>query len=134
MAAAHPGAVLVRTSLVYGGPVRPDAPPDRMARDPGVTHFTDELRCPILVDDLAPALLELAGADPGLGVAGPVHVAGADGLSRRSSPHSSPAARSPALRPRPGRPLDCRLDSSRALALLATPLRGVREVLATPPP
>jgi hypothetical protein len=30
----------------------------------------------------------------------------------------------------PTRPLDCRLDSSRAQRLLRTPLRGVREVLA----
>ena len=134
MAAAHPGAVIVRTSLVYGGPARPDAPPDRMARDPGVTHFTDELRCPILVDDLAAALVELAGSGAPAGAAGPLHVAGAEGLSRWEFAGllaGRPVAGAPAP---PGRPLDCRLDSSRARALLATPLRGVRQVLAAPPP
>jgi hypothetical protein len=33
----------------------------------------------------------------------------------------------------PGRPLDCRLDSSRAAALLRSRPRGVSEVLGGPP-
>ncbi len=133
VAAAHPGAVLVRTSLVYGGPARPDAPPDRLARDCGVTHFTDELRSPILVDDLAAALVELCAPGAGPGPAGPLHVAGAEGLSRWElacllAGHEVAGAAAP-----PGRPLDCRLDSSRARALLTTPLRGVRQALASGP-
>jgi dTDP-4-dehydrorhamnose reductase len=125
VAAAAPGATLVRTSLIYGGPARPDGPPDRMARDPGVAHYVDELRCPIQVDDLARALLELCELD----VAGPLHVAGAEGLSRREfaallAGHDVRSAAAP-----PGRPLDCRLDSSRARALLRSPLPGVRDVV-----
>jgi dTDP-4-dehydrorhamnose reductase len=129
VAEAAPGAVIVRTSLIYGGPARPDAPPDRMARDPGVAHFIDELRSPILVDDLAAALVELC--DPRLDVFGPLHVGGADGVSRwelacllAGPDRAVRQATAP-----PGRPLDCRLDSSRARALLRTRLRGVREVV-----
>lgn len=126
VAAADPGAVLVRTSLIYGGVARPDAPPDRMARDPGVTHFSDELRCPVLVDDLAAAVVELCEVE----ASGPLHVAGADGLSRADfaallAGHPVRSAPAP-----PGRPLDCRLDCSRARALLRTPLPGVRDVVA----
>ena len=43
-----------------------------------MAFFTDELRCPIAVADLAAAVLELAALD----VAGPLHVAGADALTR----------------------------------------------------
>ncbi|MEO5576864.1 MAG: SDR family NAD(P)-dependent oxidoreductase, partial [Gaiellaceae bacterium] len=76
--------------------------------------------------DLAQALLELAELD----IAGPLHVAGADAVSRaafaelisRGAVRSAPAPAS--------RPLDCSLDSSRAQAMLRTRLRGVREVLA----
>ena len=75
--------------------------------------------------DLAQALLELAELD----VSGPLHVAGADDVSRaefaeliaRGPVRSAPAPET--------RPLDCALDSSRARALLRTRLRGVREVL-----
>lgn len=124
--AADPGAVLVRTSLIVGGAAHPDAPPDRMARDPDVTHFSDELRCPILVDDLAAALVELCDLE----VSGPLHVAGADGVSRAElaallAGHAVRSAPAP-----PGRPLDCRLDSSRARALLRTPLPGIRHAVA----
>lgn len=123
VATAHPRAVLVRTSLLYGG-----ATPSKhelAAHDPAFTFFTNEFRSPIQVTDLAEALLELAELD----VSGPLHVAGADAVSRaefaeliRGGPVRSEPA--PATRP-----LDCSLDSSRAQALLRTRLRGVREVL-----
>ena len=74
--AAHPGALIVRTSLLYGGPE-----PSRhelAAQDPEATFFTNEVRCPIQVGDLAAALLALAALE----VAGPLHVAGADGATR----------------------------------------------------
>ena len=77
------------------------------------------------VGDLAAALLELCD----LAVSGPLHVAGADAVSRAGfaelvagAPVRQEAA--PATRP-----LGCSLDSSRAQALLRTRLRGVREVL-----
>jgi len=123
VAAAHPGAVLVRTSLLYGG-----AAPSKhelAAHDPEFTFFTNEIRSPVHVIDLAEALLELAQLD----VRGPLHLAGPDNVSRaefaelirRAPVRSAPAPQS--------RPLDCSLDSSRARALLRTRLRGVREAL-----
>ena len=78
------------------------------------------------VGDLAAALLELAALD----VAGPLHVAGADAVSRHG--FAELVARRPirsGLAP-DTRPLDCTLDSSRARPLLRTRLRGVREVLS----
>jgi dTDP-4-dehydrorhamnose reductase len=123
VATAHPEALLVRTSLLYGG-----ATPSKhelAARDPASTFFTNEIRSPVHVTDLAEALLELARLD----VRGPLHLAGPDDVSRaefaeliRGAPvRSAPAPES--------RPLDCSLDSSRARSLLRTRLRGVREAL-----
>jgi dTDP-4-dehydrorhamnose reductase len=127
VAAAHPQAVLVRTSLLYGGPE--PSKHERAAHDPGSTFFTNEIRSPVHVTDLAQALLELAELD----VRGPLHVAGADDVSRaelaeliRGGPvRSAPAPET--------RPLDCSLDSSRARTLLTTRLRGVRELLGRRP-
>lgn len=137
VAAAHPGAVLVRTSLIYGF-----APIDRISQfalDVATGRsterlFTDEIRCPIYVEDLAAALLELCA----LPYSGPLHIAGAEALSRYafgvliarawnvdpSGIRGALSAESPVRRPR-----NCALDSSRARGLLRTPLRGVSEVL-----
>ena len=123
VAVAHPGAVLVRTSLLYGGP-KPSKH-ELTAHDPEFTFFTNEIRSPVHVTDLAQAVLELAALD----VRGPLHLAGPDDLSRaelaeliRRGPVRS------AFAPET-RPLDCSLDSSRARALLRTRLHGAREVL-----
>jgi dTDP-4-dehydrorhamnose reductase len=124
--AAHPGASLVRTSLLYGGPGGEPSRHELAAGDSAATFYADEIRSPVQVDDLAAALIELAELD----VAGPLHVAGADDLSRADFAElisRRPVARAPAP---PGRPLDCSLDSSRARALLRTELRGARSVLA----
>ncbi|HZG36153.1 MAG TPA: sugar nucleotide-binding protein [Gaiellaceae bacterium] len=126
VAAAHPEALLVRTSLIYGGPgaARPSKH-ELLAVDPDATFFTDEIRSPVQVGDLAAALLELAALE----VAGPLHVAGPDALSRAD--FAALVARRPvrtAAAP-PGRPLDCALDSSRAQEMIRTRLRGVRDVL-----
>ncbi len=67
---------MVRTSLIYGG--AEPGPQERLAADPEAGFFTDEVRCPIQVGDLADALIELAATEP----AGLLHVAGADRLSR----------------------------------------------------
>ena len=123
VAAAHPGALLVRTSLLYGG-----AAPSKhevAARDEALTFFTNEIRSPIQVTDLAQALLELAELE----VAGPLHVAGADDVSRAEFAELIAGAPVRTGRAPETRPLDCSLDSSRAQALLRTRLRGVREVL-----
>lgn len=121
---AHPGALLVRTSLIYGGET--PSKHELAALDESNTFFTNEIRSPVQVGDLAAALLELAALD----VAGPLHVAGADAVSRHGfaelvAKRPVPAALAPQTRP-----LDCTLDSSRAQAMVSTRLRGIREVLS----
>ena len=138
--AADPGAAVVRTSLIYGGPS--PSPHERavLAAADGaldMAFFTDEIRCPVHVADLADALLELAR----LAYGGPLHVAGRDAVSRHGFARLVAeaagldsgrlrGARSADLPER--RPLDCRLDCGRARSLLTTRLRGVREVLQGP--
>lgn len=122
VAAAHPKALIVRTSLILGG-----AKPSKhelAATGPG-PWFTNEIRSPVQVTDLARALLELAELD----VCGPLHVAGADGVSRAEL--AELVARRPVRTAEAPstRPLDCRLDSSRVQSVIRTRLRGVREVL-----
>ena len=132
VAAADPGAVVVRTSLIYGGAEPSDH--ERRALDPAMTFYEDEVRCPVAAPDLAAALVELSMIDD---IRGPLHVAGADAVSRldfarlvAAANGRDPAAIRAGRRP-PGRPGDIVLDCSRARALLRTRLRGVREVLGT---
>ena len=123
--AAHHEALVVRTSLLLGGPGHEPSKHERAAIEPGMTFYADEIRCPIQVGDLAAALLELAV----LGVTGVLHVAGADALSRADLAEliaGRPVARAPAPA---GRPLDCTLDCTRARLLLRAELRGIRAVL-----
>jgi dTDP-4-dehydrorhamnose reductase len=138
--AADPAAAIVRTSLIYGGPSPSPHEQAALAAVDGAldtAFFTDEIRCPVHVGDLAEAVLELAG----VGCAGAVHVAGPDAVSRHGlarlvaesagrDPELVRGARSADLPER--RPLDCRLDCGRARILLTTRLRGVREVLQGP--
>jgi dTDP-4-dehydrorhamnose reductase len=122
--AQHPAATIVRTSLIYGG----DEPgtQERLARE-GSRFYVDEIRSPVQVGDLADALLELLGRE----LAGPLHLGGADDVSRydfalllgADSGRIEPAHTTPERAP------DVSLDSSRAVALLSTQLRGVRSVL-----
>lgn len=125
VAAAHPEALIVRTSLIVGGPGAEPSKHERAAVDPRNVFYTDEIRSPVQVGDLASALLELAALE----VAGPLHVAGADAVSRHELAAlvaGRPVAGAPAP---PGRPLDCTLDSRRAQAMIHTRLRGVRSFL-----
>jgi dTDP-4-dehydrorhamnose reductase len=129
--AAHPAAVLVRTSLIYGGAEPSNH--ERRALDPAMTFYSDEIRCPVVAADLAAAVVELAALPD---VRGPLHIAGADAVSRlefarlvAAANGLDPAAIRGGPHP-PGRPGDCTLDCARARALLRTRLRGVREVLA----
>jgi len=119
----RPDALAIRTSLIYRGDG--STRHEQLARDPSMSFYDDELRSPVQVGDLAAAILELASLD----VAGPLHVAGTEGLSRLDFARLINPAASGGSRP-PGRPGDCRLDSSRAAALLSTRLRGAREVLS----
>jgi dTDP-4-dehydrorhamnose reductase len=119
----HAEACIVRTSLLYGG-AEPSTH-ERAAVDGRLTFFTDEIRCPIHVGDLAQALLELIE----LSVSGPLHVAGADPLSRHEFAEllaRRPVRGAPAP---PNRPLNCALDSSLARTMIRTRLRGARTVL-----
>jgi dTDP-4-dehydrorhamnose reductase len=124
VAATAPGALLVRTSLILGGPGHEPSKHEAAALDPARTWFTDEIRAPVQVGDLAAAILELADTE----AAGPFHVAGADAVSRHEL--AERVAQAPRLgAPAPSaRPLDCTLDSSRAQARIRTRLRGVREL------
>lgn len=85
VASACPGAVIVRTSLLYGtDELAPWQHDIRRALVPGPEHqpftfFTDEIRCPAHAGDVAGALTDLAGRRD---VSGPLHVAGPDGVSR----------------------------------------------------
>lgn len=134
---ADPGAVLVRTSLILGGPgaelSRHEETILAVARgERDMAFFTDEVRCPVAVGDLAGAILELCERP---GVAGPLHLAGGDAVDRLALARMVCAAYGEddgGLRGAPtppGRPRACVLDASRAAALLQTRLRGVREVL-----
>jgi len=144
-------AVIVRTSLIYGAAARTkqaslrDTPWqdwDRQTRwvigdlkaGKPVHLFKDEYRCPMWVERLAVALLELAGSR----YTGTLHVAGAQVLSRYQFGLRLARFHSvdtdgivPALSRQSGltRPLDCTLDCSRARQLLRTPLPGVDQVL-----
>lgn len=140
VAAVTPAAVIARTSLIIGNG---DSPHERhvhaLAAGTGTgVLFTDVVRCPVHVTDLARALLELA-ASPYSGIH---HVAGPDALSRHAlgiliarrdglDPTTLPAApRDPATCPGP---LDVRLDSTRTRTRLTTALRGATNFLAPPP-
>jgi dTDP-4-dehydrorhamnose reductase len=129
VAAAAPDALVVRTSLLVGGPGHAPSKHELAAHDPAATFYEDEIRSPVQVGDLAAALLELASSR----ASGVLHVAGEDAVSRAVLAElvtGRPVRRACAPA---DRPLDCSLDSSRARALLRTRLRGVRAVFARTP-
>lgn len=133
--ALDPRAVLVRCSLIIGDEASKQV---KLCLDlltgrvPGAL-FSDEIRCPVAVEDLADAVLELADSD----VAGTLNVSGPDAVSRpelgelvaayygldASGMPVGTIAASGMLRSG-----EVRLDSSRAQAMLRTRLRGVREL------
>lgn len=83
VAALAPAAAIVRTSLIVSGGRHPLSKHERFALALGRGEvagamFTDEIRCPVAVDDLADALLALAVSD----FAGVLNVAGPRPLSR----------------------------------------------------
>ncbi len=133
--AAHPHPMIVRTSLVYGfDPIDPRTQQTLAGEMPRL--YTDEFRCPVFVDDLADALLELAALDYG----GVLHIAGPRRLSRFEFGVKLAAAMGVAPRFEPAeigamqatsepRPRDCTLVISRAQRLLRTRLRSVDEVI-----
>lgn len=133
-------AVIARTSLIIGDG---DSPPERLVHElvsgatPGAL-FADQVRCPVHVDDLASALLDLAASPQ----AGMCHVAGTDAISRyelglliAARDGLDPAALPVGLHAATGRPgaLDVRLDCAKTQARLTTRLRGASEFLALAP-
>ncbi|MGW5658774.1 SDR family oxidoreductase [Streptomyces sp. NPDC003758] len=131
-----PGAAVARTSLIIG---RGQSVHERMVhalaagtRDGAL--FTDDIRCPVHVEDLAAALWEIALSD----AAGVFHLAGPDAVSRHelgvliARRDGLDGARLPAGRRAdsslPGA-LDVRLDSCATQERLQTRLRGAREFL-----
>ncbi|MDX2636018.1 MULTISPECIES: SDR family oxidoreductase [Streptomyces] len=132
-----PAAVIARTSLIIGDG---DSEHEKFVhelsdgrRDGAL--FTDDVRCPVHVSDLAAAILELASSDH----AGIRHVAGRDAVSRHElglliarrdglAPSTLPAGRR-ADAGVPG-PLDVRLDSSGTQHRLRTRVRGAHEFLS----
>jgi len=143
VAELDPGAVLVRTSLLYAAdPHDPGAPVEAVRRalqDPvSSVFFSDEVRCPALVDDVAAGVVALCRDRALAGVRGPLHLAGADALSRFELAQAIAnwlGVDGAALRAgthadfglvRPGHLV---LDSSRA-ALLGLRCRGVSAVLS----
>lgn len=134
--AVLPSAAVVRTSVILGGgdSLHELLVHDLVAGRVRGALFTDMVRKPVHVDDLADALVELAGnAYAGiLNVAGAdpinrydlgVRVARRDGLDVSRLPAATIADRGLRL------PGDVRLDVKRAATVLTTRLRGVNEFL-----
>lgn len=137
--AVHPEAVVARTSLIigHGRSVHEHFVHElAIGRRDGVL-FSDDIRCPVHVGDLAAALLELASGDD----TGIHHLAGPDALSRHelgvliARRDGLDAARlRTGLRadsPLPGA-LDVRLDSRATQRKLRTTLRGARQFCRIP--
>jgi dTDP-4-dehydrorhamnose reductase len=137
--AIDPSAAVVRTSLILG---YGRGGPERLTHDLAAGRvrgllFTDQIRQPIHVDDLADALIELAANDH----AGVLNVAGSDAISRYElglliaerdglDPASIPHGPTP---PDLVLPSDIRLTIDKATGLLRTRLRGCREFVPADP-
>jgi dTDP-4-dehydrorhamnose reductase len=133
-----PTAAIVRTSLIIGAEPYKHV---RMVLDMLTGRrsdalFSDEIRCPVAVGDLAAALLELARSD----YAGVLNVAGADALSRYELGvliarrwEYDPARLRAITTVESGlrRPTNVRLDIRRAQRLLQTELRGATRFIAS---
>lgn len=134
--AAHPDAVIVRTSLIYGLEEMDNGTAWMAAalrQGWPVTLFTNQRRNPVWVETLAAACLELV-THPYRGV---LNVAGRQVMTRaafglRMLDWWGVAERATLSLGPDGSgqwPLDCAMDVSRATGMLQTPLWGVDEVL-----
>jgi dTDP-4-dehydrorhamnose reductase len=134
---AHPRALVVRPSLFYGGARL--TPHEQLAvaaaaGEGDAVFFSDELRSPTPVPDLARALVEFARAD----LTGILHLAGPEPLDRFSLARAvvthaggdaGALCSGLASELAPERPRHVVLDSGRAEALLGFRLRTPNEVL-----
>ncbi|MFF7232745.1 sugar nucleotide-binding protein [Streptomyces sioyaensis] len=129
-----PDAVIARTSLIIGdgGSVHEAFVHDLATGRRNGVLFTDDIRCPVHVTDLARAVLELAAGDH----AGVCHLAGADAVSRhelgvliadRDALDASLLSAGCRADTGSSGALDVRLDSSRTQRTLRTTLRGARD-------
>ena len=137
LAATHPNAVIVRTSLIYGLAEMDNGTAWMAAAlraGQPVTLFTNQRRNPVWVETLSRACLELLD----LAYRGVLNVAGRQVMTRAAFGRRLldwwGVAERDTLAFGPDEsgqwPLDCELDVGRAARLLRTPLLGVDEVLA----
>jgi dTDP-4-dehydrorhamnose reductase len=131
-----PAAVIARTSLIVGGggSVHEAFIHDLATGRQNGVLFTDDIRCPVHVADLARAILELTASDH----AGVCHLAGSDAVSRHElglliadRDELDASMLTAGRRADTGSPgaLDVRLDSARTQRTLRTDLRGARDFL-----
>lgn len=132
--ALHPEALVVRTSLLVGRrqPGRAEQAVLEAARgEREIAFFEDEWRSPVIVSELATALLELVGT----AASGILHLAGAEPMNRYelaceiAAAHGLPAGglrRGTVAGSGLERAADCVLDSGRAAALISTVPPGAR--------
>ena len=132
----HPDAVVARTSLIIGdGQSVHERAVHKFAAEPGAgVLFTDDIRCPVHVADLAAALMELASGE----ASGIHHLGGSEALSRHelgvliARRDGLDDSRLPTgLRADSALPgaLDVRLDSRATQRKLRTTLRGGHQFL-----
>ena len=139
VAAIHPGVAIVRPSLIWGlDPLDHQTKwlVDGVKSGSAVSLFTDEIRCPVFVNDLADWLIELAARRD---LTGPFNAVGTQALSRWE--FGQKLMRKLGLRPGPNvkaalskdlglnRARNLTLEARRAGAQLRVRLRGVDEVL-----
>jgi dTDP-4-dehydrorhamnose reductase len=137
--AVVPGAAIARTSLVigYGRSLHESLVRSLATGQTRGVLFTDDVKCPVHVTDLAAALVETAVH----GLSGVLHVAGADAVTRYelglliARREGLDATRLTAGRRADAGlagPFEVRLDCAATQRRLRTRLRGAREFL-TPP-
>ena len=139
VAAILPSAVIARTSLILGdGRSSMERLVHALCDSAEGVLFTDDVRMPVHVEDLAAALLELARSEH----SGIHHLAGPEPASRldlgrliAARDGLDPTALRPGLRATSGvpGPLDVRLNSRRTQDLLSTRLRPATEFLRQTP-
>jgi dTDP-4-dehydrorhamnose reductase len=133
--AIDPGAALVRTSLIVGDEQSKQVRLclDMITGTATGALFSDEVRCPVAVQDLASAVLELAAGD----FAGIINVAGPDAVSRvelgvlvaqRYGLDPGRVPQSTIAQSGLTRPGHVVLDSALAASTLKTRLRGAQEL------
>ena len=132
-----PGALIARSSLFYDlerVPAHLGFAVDAIRSGREAVFFRDEYRSPVLVQELAGALIKLAG----IRRSGLLHLAGSDRVSRwwfglrllQALGFPTHTVKAGSVKDiRSPRPVDCSLDSSRAEKLLGMRLRGVKAVL-----